>query len=212
MAVASLLMYFKPSAEAERVGPSDDLRERFRRGDDVAFLEVYRQHEVRARGLVQRFFGRTFDQEEALQEVWLLVHRMRHAYIPERGAVTSWLLTLAANRCRQLLRDRGRRLPSAADVLPDPGDEALQIADEENADAATTARMREAVARFVAALDTDEARFFELAFVGQLSNPELSRALGISVRRCKYLRRKLLMRATNDDSLQGLLDEKEGTA
>jgi RNA polymerase sigma-70 factor (ECF subfamily) len=187
-----------------------DLPERFRRGDQVAFLEVYREHEDRIRGLAQRFFALRIEQEEAAQEIWLLAHRMRHGYDPARGPVAGWLFTLATNRCRQLLRDKGRRPPSAGELGADQdGERAGEAGDP---DAATAAPLRQAVTRFVGRLTPEEARFVRLAFVDELTNPELAEALHISERRCKYLRRKLLARAAEDAAIRALLEDEGSRA
>jgi SAM-dependent MidA family methyltransferase len=43
-----------------------------------------------------------------VQEIWLQVHRMCEAYDPARGPLLPWLRAVAVNRCRELLRARGR--------------------------------------------------------------------------------------------------------
>jgi RNA polymerase sigma factor (sigma-70 family) len=180
--------------------------ERFRRGDREAFVAVYEAHAAELRPLVARFFLRPFEREEAIQEIWLQVHRMCQAYDPERGPLMAWLRAVAVNRCREILRARSRR--------PDPRqsveDEDLAALDDPEADA-RAARVRAAVARFSAGLDKEEAEVLRLSLVEERSHEEVAAALGITVRRCKYLRMKLLARAAGDPELRAALGEMVGS-
>jgi RNA polymerase sigma-70 factor (ECF subfamily) len=177
---------------------------RFRRGERAAFLSVYETHGPTVGRIVGRFFTSAFEREEAVQEVWLHVHRMADSFVPARGALAPWLGAVAANRCKELLRARGRR--------PDPG---IELADEHvegpagasPEDAARAARAREAVIRFEAQLSREEARVFRLSLVDERSHDEVARVVGISARRCKYLRMKLLLRAAADPALRAALAE-----
>src|SRR5687768_890243 len=110
---------------------------RFARGGRDAFVEAYTAHAGQVRRWVRRFFHSPFEQEEAVQEVWLTAHRMQGRYEPSKGPLLPWLRSLCANRCRELLRAASRRPPSDVPVedvaealwLDAPGpDEALHAA------------------------------------------------------------------------------------
>jgi RNA polymerase sigma factor (sigma-70 family) len=179
-----------------------DTEARFRRGEREAFLKVYEAHATAVRALVGRFFLRPFEREEAVQEVWLLVHRVAKAFDPSRGELLPWLRTVAANRCKELLRAQGRR--------PDPRVELAEedlLATSDPEDETRTARVRTAVERFVAGLSAEEALVFRLSLVEERSHDEAAKAAGISARRCKYLRMKLLVRAAADPVLRQVLGE-----
>jgi len=180
--------------------------ERFRRGDREAFVAVYDAHAAEIRPLASRFFPSPFEREEAVQEIWLQVHRMCHAYDPARGPLGAWLRAVAVNRCREILRARGRR-PDARETVED---EDLTAPSDPEADV-RVARVREAVARFSAGLAGDEAGVLRLSLVEERPHEEVASALGISARRCKYLRMKLLARAADDPELRAALGEVEGT-
>ena len=181
-----------------------DTEARFRRGEREAFLSVYETHAPAVRALVGRFFGSPFEREEAVQEVWLHVHRIAGSFDPARGDLAPWLRVVAANRCKELLRARGRR--------PDPS---IELADEHAEEPggagpeyeARVARAREAVTRFEAQLSREDAVVFRLSLVEERSHEEVARAAGISTRRCKYLRMKLLVRAAADPTLRAALAE-----
>jgi RNA polymerase sigma-70 factor (ECF subfamily) len=179
-----------------------DTEERFRLGGREAFVAIYEAHAGAVRALVARFFPRPFEQEEAVQEVWLHVHRVAGSFDAARGELLSWLRTVAANRCKELLRARGRR--------PDPGVEVQEGHVVERRDpesAARAARARDAVTRFAKGLAPDEAAVFRLSLVEERGHDEVARAAGISARRCKYLRMKLLLRAAADPALRAALGE-----
>ena len=179
--------------------------ERFRRGDREAFVAVYDAHAPDLRPLVARFFLRPFEREEAIQEVWLQVHRMCQAYDPQRGPLLPWLRAVAVNRCKEILRARSRRVDPRQNVE----DEDLTALDDPEADA-RAARVRAAVARFSAGLGKEDAEVLRLSLVEERSHEEVASTLGISVRRCKYLRMKLLARAAGDPELRAALAEVVG--
>lgn len=180
-----------------------ELEARFRAGDREAFLAVYGAHQAAIRGLVGRFFTRPFEREEAVQEVWLLAHRMASSFDPDRGALLPWLRTVAANRCKELLRAQGRRPDPRAEL--DDADLAGNAGGPE--DTVGAARLLEAVARFTARLSAENAQVFRLSLVEERSHDEVARAVGISARRCKYLRMKLLLRVAAEPALRQALRE-----
>jgi RNA polymerase sigma factor (sigma-70 family) len=165
-------------------------------------MKVYDVYAAQVRPLVSRFFFRPFEREEAFQEVWLQVHRAAPTYDAARGELLPWLRTVAANRCKELLRARGRR--------PDP-DVPLQdhdlVAATDPEQAARATRLQSAIARFEATLSQDEAKVFRWSLLEERSHDEVARLAGISPRRCKYLRMKLLVRAAADGDLRQALTE-----
>jgi RNA polymerase sigma factor (sigma-70 family) len=180
--------------------------ERFRRGDRAAFVQVYDAHAGDIRPLAARFFSSPFEREEALQEIWLQVHRMCHAYDPDRGPLGAWLRAVAVNRCREILRARGRR-PDARESIED--DDLLAVSDPEAE--ARAARVRQAVERFASSLDREEAGVLRLSLIEERPHEEVAQALGMSPRRCKYLRMKLLARAAVTPALRAVLAEVVGS-
>jgi len=179
-----------------------ETEERFRLGERDAFAAVYDMHAPAVQALVGRYFGRAFEREEAVQEVWLQIHRVAGSFDASRGELLPWLRAVASNRCKELLRARGRR-PDARVELGDG--EADECPSPE--DVARAARLREAVTRFEGALSPAEAAVFRLSLVEERTLDEIARATGMSARRCKYLRKKLLVRAAADPALRAALGE-----
>lgn len=177
---------------------------RFAAGDRDAFLEVYRAYAGPLRRWAGRFFKSPFEQEEAVQEAWLNVHRMQRSYDLNKGELGPWLRTVVANRCRELLRAKGRR-PDASVPLEDV--DGARWLEAEADDGLLRARLREAVEQFALGLDEGERRVLRHGLVEEQSHQELAAALGVNVRRCKYLKLKLLQRAASDPALRTLAEE-----
>ncbi len=178
---------------------------RFASGDRDAFLEVYRVFAVPLRRWVSRFFKSPFEQEEAVQEAWLTVHRMHKSYDVNKGELGPWLRTVAANRCRELLRAKGRR-PDASVPLDDV-DDALWLDAPGPDEAVLRAKLRAAVETFAAGLEPEDAKVLRHGLIEEQTHEELATALGVNVRRSKYLKLKLLQKAASDPALQALAAE-----
>jgi RNA polymerase sigma-70 factor (ECF subfamily) len=184
---------------------------RFRGGDGDAFLAVHDAYAPAIRALVGRFFASPFEREEAAQEIWLQAHRMASAYEPARGPLLPWLRALAGNRCKELLRARGRR-PDPREELDESeavaggGDGSDGAAADPEA-AARLGRLRAAVARFSSELTEEEATVLRLSLLEERTHDEVAALTGRSARRCKYLRAKLLERAAAHPELRAALEE-----
>ncbi|HEY3359626.1 MAG TPA: sigma-70 family RNA polymerase sigma factor [Polyangia bacterium] len=175
---------------------------RFVGGDEEAFEEVFAHLRRDVWRVVQRFFHRAFDQEEAFQEAWLDVYRNRRQFDVNRAAALhGWVRTVARNRCLDLLAAAGVRPPAVTD------DDAADLAAPEPG-AGASEEIRAALERFTAALDAEERRLFTLCFVEERPHEEVARLLGISERRSKYLKKKLLARLEADPGLRSV---REGT-
>jgi RNA polymerase sigma factor (sigma-70 family) len=186
------------AAMSERRSIEPELVVRFVAGDQEAFATVFERLQTDVFHLVRRYFFGAFDQEEAQQEVWLKLYRMRDRFdvnrVPE---FIPWIRQVARNRCLDLLKERGRshEVPVADTEQRCEPSQLEQLAER---------RLQQALAEFSAGLDAEEARVFELCFVEELSHEEVAVAAGISVRRSKYLKKKLLARLTRSTRLRSL--------
>jgi RNA polymerase sigma factor (sigma-70 family) len=145
--------------------------------------------------VVRRYFAGSFDQEEAFQEAWLQICRARTAFdVTRADELGAWACTVTRNRCLDLLRERGRRPRLAATASLDEAEGVLgkELAGGEVV--ADGARLRELLRGFVDRLDAEEGAVFRACFVEGLGHPETARAVGISSRRSKYVKKKLLAR------------------
>jgi RNA polymerase sigma-70 factor, ECF subfamily len=91
-------------------------------GESSAFDVLVLRHRDRVFRLCRRFFRRPEDAEEAAQETFLKVYQALARY-RESAPFDHWLLRIATNTCRDLLRHRRRR-PEAvlADITDAPAE------------------------------------------------------------------------------------------
>ena len=77
-------------------------------GDETSFRLLYRRHTPRLHALVLRFVGGTVDDaEDVLQETWIAAAAALDGFRHD-ATFRTWLTGIAINRCRALLRKRGR--------------------------------------------------------------------------------------------------------
>lgn len=77
-------------------------------GDKDAYRILLQSIAPYVRAVARRYLGRGEDAEDAVQEVLLVVHGIRHTF--ERGRpFKPWLGTIASRRCIDLLRRRSHR-------------------------------------------------------------------------------------------------------
>ncbi len=78
-------------------------------GDREAYHTLLQALAPYLRAITRRYLGRGEDAEDAVQDVLMIVHGIRHTY--ERGRpFKPWLSTIASRRCIDLLRRRAHRL------------------------------------------------------------------------------------------------------
>jgi len=120
----------RPDSLAQFVPPTGDeaLIEDARQGDIAAFNDIVLRHETAVYGLCLRFLANTEAAADAVQETF--VAAFRHLSGFRGGNLRSWLLHIAANRCRDELRRRRSRPTTSLDELMDEA-EGLAIAADE---------------------------------------------------------------------------------
>ena len=114
-----------PSASAAMAPPSDlALIDRVARGDVQAFNELYARYARPVFGVLLRLAGRRALAEEWLQEAFTRVWLAAATHDPARGAVRSWIFTIAVNTARSELGRKRHRAPHVS--LEESG---LELAD-----------------------------------------------------------------------------------
>lgn len=78
-------------------------------GDTAAYHQLLKDIVPYLRSLSRRLVKNESDVEDAVQEILIVVHGIRHTYEPLRP-FKPWLKTIATRRCIDLLRKRTRRL------------------------------------------------------------------------------------------------------
>jgi RNA polymerase sigma factor (sigma-70 family) len=97
-----------PTEQNPREG---DLLRRATRGDEEAFLQIYRAHQAMIYRYALRMTGRTWAAEEIAQEVFLTLLREAGRYDASRGALGAFLFGITRNHVRKYLDRAPDELP-----------------------------------------------------------------------------------------------------
>jgi len=141
--------------------------------DDVeSFRRLVDRYQRPLLTLVRNLTPRDTDHEGVAQEVFLAAYRCLASFDPKRAAFSTWLFTIARNRCRNEL---ARRRPIAGVELP----ESVDLRSPERA-----ASEAELFRQLDAALDDlpfEQRSAFVLAQLQGLSYEEVGRIEGVGV-------------------------------
>jgi RNA polymerase sigma-70 factor (ECF subfamily) len=122
--------------------------------------------------LVRNLTPRNTDHEGVAQDVFLAAFRCLASFDPQRSAFSTWLFTIARNRCRN---EFARRRPITGVELPDSID--LRSPDQ----AASEAELFRQLDAALDALPFDQRSAFILAQLQGLSYDEVGRIEGVGV-------------------------------
>jgi RNA polymerase sigma-70 factor (ECF subfamily) len=139
-------------------------------GDEIAFRRIVAEHHDDMRKVCLAISDDRSIADEATQAAWVIAWK-RLGDVHEIGHLRPWLVTVAANEAKQLLRKRRRRAQvEALAGTPDAragSDPAMGVADIDLRDA-------------MAGLDPDDRALLALRYVAGFDSNELARAIGIS--------------------------------
>ncbi len=98
--------------------------DRFKGGDESAFVELYNRYRRRVYAYCVRMVSSQEMADDLFQEVFVRVARKRHKFLA--GSFSAWLFAIARNLCLNALRDRVTHVPldDVAESLHTPADEA----------------------------------------------------------------------------------------
>jgi RNA polymerase sigma-70 factor (ECF subfamily) len=106
------------AARAPRIASEADLLRGLRRGDELAFETLVREHAGRLLGVARRFLRTEEDARDALQDAFLSAFRSLDRF-EEASRLSTWLHRIVINACLMKLRARRRRPEeSIEDFLP----------------------------------------------------------------------------------------------
>ena len=97
-------------------------------GSRESFLALYDRHSAKVYGLALRVIGEPMTAEEVTQEAFIRLWTRAATYDPDRGRLSSWLLTITRRLAIDHFRLEARRPPvwnpsnpeSALEKVPDP--------------------------------------------------------------------------------------------
>ena len=159
-------------------------------GDAMAFARIVRAHHDDMVRVCQMICGDPDLAQDAVQSAWPIVWR-KLGGLREPDKLRPWLVTIAANEARQLVRRLRRDRVVAiemADLRSDAGDPAHRVGDDE---------LLTAIRR----LPAEDRELIALRYVAGFDATEISRTLGISASgvRSRLARLVTRLRAEVDD-------------
>jgi len=161
-------------------------------GDEAAFAELVARHH---RDLLRVAYVICRDSalaEDSAQAAWAIAWR-RIGDVKDPDQIRSWLVAVAANEARRIMRSRHSRVLeiSVADIelqgVPDLRSDPL-------ADGITSADLR----RVLASLDATDRALIALRYVAELGSDEIGRALGMSSSGARGRLSRVLLRLRGD--------------
>lgn len=146
---------------------------RVAQGDERAFLTLYDCYVSRVYGLTFHILGDRILAEEATQDTFLKLWGRAHLYLPERGSLLFWLLSIARRTALDRLRLEGRR-----PTLSDSNDPAEALQNIPNGDSLPEENRWRSLYFSVQALPPEHRQVIELAYYQGLSQSEMAEVLG----------------------------------
>lgn len=142
------------------------------------FVEVYEAHVRFVWRTVHRLGVPDEDCDDAVQDVFLVVHRKLHEYRPD-APLGHWLFRIASRVAHDHWRSGRRKNPREHGLIPVANDEIADTEQQSPADAAERARAARLVRDVLQDLDEPRRAVFVLAELEQMTAPEIARALEI---------------------------------
>jgi RNA polymerase sigma-70 factor (ECF subfamily) len=150
-------------------------------GDESALGALYDRWVTPVHSLVLRLLADGDEAEDVVEEAFWQAWRQAARYEESRGAVSTWLITIARSRALDRLRARRRRQEEAwsqlgfgdmeGDTLPAPAADSPLAGAEQ-------AERRALVAKALMALPPEQRETIELAYFGGLSQSEIAERTG----------------------------------
>lgn len=146
---------------------------RVAQGDEHAFLTLYDCYVSRVYGLTLHILGDTMLAEEATQDTFLKLWGRAHMYLPERGSLLIWLLSIARRTALDRLRLEARR-----PTLSDSNDPAEILQSIPNGESLSEEDRWRSLYFAVQALPPEHRQVIKLAYYQGLTQSEIAEVLG----------------------------------
>ena len=190
-------------------GDDDALLQRIAAGDEQALGALYDRWSPLVFSLCVHILGDDDEAEEAVEETFWQAWRQAARYDITRGAVSTWLTTIARSRALDRLRARRRRQEDAMSDLSETKRAAVEETARRGDDPASGAEVSERralVRQALLALPPEQREVLELAYFRGLSQTEIAERTGQPLGTIKT-RVRLAMEKLRDRL--GILRERE---
>jgi RNA polymerase sigma-70 factor (ECF subfamily) len=162
------------------------LLSRMLKGDEDAFVELYRRRQAGLYRFALRMTGSPATAEDAMQETFLVLMRRAATYSPERGSVSAFLYGIARNCVLRGLERSGDLLAVGDEEMRNRIERRAADRRETDPDSAADARLSreqevEALRRAILTLPEHYRAAVVLCDLEELSYGEASAAIGCAV-------------------------------
>ena len=156
-------------------------------GDEAAFTRLVSEHRDAMARVAFVICGDSEATRDAVQAAWIIAWRRLHT-LRDPEQVRPWLIAIAANEARQVIRGRRRR------PVIDISDAVQQDAGGDPADTIGLVDLQRALAH----LTPDDRRLLALRFVAGLDSTEIARHIGLSASGVRSRLARLIDRLRTD--------------
>lgn len=166
----------------DAVTPDNELVRRTRGGDLQAFEELFRRHHKRVYNIAYRILSDESEAADVTQDVFIRVHGAIHK-LNSDDAFRTWVKTMVVNRCRDVLRRRGRLRIDSLDApvhMDDGSSTSQEIPDTSNdpQDSLERKFVRQSVQQAIASLSPDAREVVALFYLDGADIAGISKMLG----------------------------------
>jgi len=141
--------------------------------DREAYKALFVHFGPRVKALMLQAGADHAQAEDLVQDVMITVWRKVELYTPERGAVSTWIYTIARNARIDRLRRNSSRAYEDLEGMDLPSD------DPSGEDVAFASQRAERVGQALAELPDDQKQIIELAYVHDMPQSEIAGTLAI---------------------------------
>lgn len=164
---------------------NNDLVRRTRLGEVGAFEALFKSHHKRIYSIAMQMLADESEAADATQEIFVRAYQGISSLKSDAAFVT-WLKTLAVNRCRDILRKRGRTKVDSLDARMERDDGSSlrsEIPDWSNNPERSLDKkfLRESVRKAIGSLQPDYREAVTLFYVDGSDVAEIARVLGCPV-------------------------------
>ena len=165
---------------------TNSLLQQIAAGQSHAVAEVIDAYGGLVWSLARKYFGRSAEAEDAVQDAFIAVWKAADRYDPEIAAESTFIAMIARRRMIDQLRKEGRRIDAQPlEGSPEPENESNDhLADEEQV---------EAVLKVIDALDPPQPEVIKHSLMDGLTHPEIAEKTGLPLGTVKtHIRRGLI--------------------